>query len=103
MRASVSSFCAARSASARGPRVRASIVARRGVPLLRGERLLFSRAQRPAELGDSLGARLALGLLEARAAQRGALALDAGAFRLEAREAAPFLAEPRQRARGDAR
>ncbi len=67
MRASVSSLCAARSASAKGPRWRASIVARLGVAFLRRLRFALGGGKRLDRLGDGLSARRALRLLKARA------------------------------------
>ena len=91
MRASVSSRCAARSASARGPRARRLRFAGRRVALLGGDRFALSGGERLGKLGDGFGARRPLRLLEAEASQFGALALDSLTFRLEARQPAPLL------------
>ena len=67
-----------------------------GVARLRRQRFALGCRERLGEFGDGLSARRALGLLEARHIERGALALDRRAFRLEAGEAPPLLLDRRQ-------
>ena len=64
---------------------------RLGVALLRRKRLALGAGQRLGQFGDRARAPFALLVLEARRAERAALALDSRVFRLEPGEAAPFL------------
>ena len=69
---------------------------RLGVTLLRRKRLALGAGQRLGQFGDRARAPFALLVLEARLAERAALALDSRIFRLEPREAAPFLLDGRR-------
>ena len=92
MRASVSSACALRSASASGARRRGLGLAGLGVLLLGEQRRLLGRLQGLGELGGLLGAALVLVVLDA--ARRGGAArsrCDPRVFGLEPREAPAFL------------
>ncbi len=69
---------------------------RLGVTLLRRKRLALGAGQRLGQFGDRARAPFALLVLEARRAERAALALDSRIFRLEPRKAAPFLFDRRR-------
>ena len=91
VRASVSSACAARSASASGPRERASASRASRMALLGGERRLLGRGERVGELGRGLGARLALGVVGAEARKAASSRSIPRIFGLEPGETAALL------------
>ncbi len=68
-------------------------LSRRGVALFGGQHFALSGCERFNGIRDGLSARGVLPLVEARRAERRALMLDSGIFRLQPREAAPLLFE----------